>query len=104
MNDSFEPVCSRSAPLALWPAWLNEVRTASSRPNSRKAAMIDTSVRKVRVLRRNSDAHTRWRYFMACSLRGDHRGRMLDERSFVALQRLIGIAGRLRFVGAHHVG
>jgi hypothetical protein len=63
MNDSFEPVCSRAAPFALWPACVNEVRTASSRPNSRKAAMIDTKVSKVRVLRRNSAAQIRCRYF-----------------------------------------
>ena len=59
MKDSFEPVCRRSAPLALLPAWSNEVRTASSMPNSRNAAMIDTSVSIVRVLRRNSAAQIR---------------------------------------------
>ncbi len=50
---------SRLTPAGARPAALNAARTASSMPNSRKAAMIDTSVRIVRVLRRNSDAQMR---------------------------------------------
>src|SRR5258705_4649030 len=101
MNDSFDPVCKRSAPLALCPAWLNEVRTASSRPKSRKAAMMDTSVSRARVLRRNSEAQTRCRYFIAGSSCGDGR---LDQAALVQVQCLVGVLGRLGVVGDHQDG
>ncbi len=47
---------------------LNAERTASSMPNSRKAASTESSVKIVRVLRRNNAAQIRWKYFMATSL------------------------------------
>src|SRR5215510_13057225 len=47
---------------------LNAVRTASSMPNSRNAASTESSVKIVRVLRRNSAAQIRWKYFMCTSL------------------------------------
>src|SRR5690606_19199001 len=64
MNDSREPVCRRSAPFALCPASAKLVRTPLSRPNSRNAARIESRVRIVRVLRRNSSDQIRGRYFM----------------------------------------
>src|ERR1700744_3728949 len=101
MKKSREPVCSREAPLALWPACWKEMRTASSRPNSRKAVMIDTSVSTVRVLRRNSAAQIRWRYFIA-SGGGRRVGR--DQRALVQMQRMARAAGGLRIVRDHHDG
>src|SRR3546814_15142587 len=67
MNDSREPVCRRSAPFALCPASAKLVRTPLSRPNSRNAARIDSRVRMVRVLRRNSSDQIRGRYFIDLS-------------------------------------
>src|SRR5688572_23613989 len=67
MKDSREPVCRRSAPFALCPASAKLVRTPLSRPNSRNAARIDSRVRIVRVLRRNSSDQMRGRYFIAAS-------------------------------------
>src|SRR5690606_22002413 len=83
--------------------WLpesNAVRTASSMPNSRNAATIDTRVSTVRVLRRNSAAQIRCRYFMTASSR---RGRF-DERALVQMQRMAGVFRRLGIVGNHHDG
>src|SRR5664280_981372 len=97
MNESFDPVCRRCAPLAPCPAWVNDVRTASSRPNSRNAAMMDTSVRKVRVLRRKSDAQTRCRYFIASPSGCDR----FDEAALVEVQRVVGVLGGLWIVGDH---
>src|SRR5664280_2954050 len=97
MNESFDPVCRRCAPLAPCPAWVNDVRTASSRPNSRNAAMMDTSVRKVRVLRRKSDAQTRCRYFIASPSSCDR----FDEAALVEVQRVVGVLGGLWIVGDH---
>src|SRR5580765_1022974 len=97
MKESRAPVCSRRAPLALCPAWSNEVRTASSRPNSRKAAMIETRVSKVRVLRRNSDAQTRCRYFIVPPSGRDR----LDQRPLVEMQDVVGVLGGLGVVGDH---
>src|ERR1035441_7352469 len=98
MNESFELVCSRCAPLALCPAWANEVRTASSRPNSTNAAMMDTSVKKVRVLRRKSEAQTRCRYFIA---RPSGCDRGFDQAALVEVQRVVGVLGGLGIVGHH---
>src|ERR1700729_380546 len=100
MKDSFEPVCRRCAPIALLPASSKPVRTASSMPNSRNAAMIDTSVRMVRILRRNSAAQIRCRYFMATSS-GEC---LLDQRAFIQMQRVVRVLGGLRIVGDHHDG
>src|SRR5689334_3469689 len=91
MKDSFEPVCSRLAPAALLPTLAKLVRTPSSMPNSRNAVRIDTSVRMVRVLRRNSAAQIRCRYFMRASS-GD---RLLDQRALVQVQRVVGVLGGL---------
>jgi len=56
--DMRELTISRPAPSTLSPA-LKAWRTELSRPNSRNAAMIDTRVSTVRVLRRNSAAQIR---------------------------------------------
>jgi hypothetical protein len=66
--DIFEVTTSRPAPATLLPA-VKATRTESSSPNNRKAATMDTRVRMVRVLRRNSAAQIRWKYFMSCSFR-----------------------------------
>src|SRR4030095_7300402 len=98
-----EPVCRRCAPLALCPACVNDVRTASSRPKSRKAAMIDTSVSTVRVLRRKSAAQTMCRYFMPRPPRSGGRDR-LDQSALVEVQDLVGVFRSLRVVRDHQDG
>src|SRR5437868_1231314 len=64
--------------------------------------MMDTSVRKVRPLRRNSAAQIRWRYFMARSsgygLGGSH------QRALVEMQRVAGTRSGARVVGDHDDG
>src|SRR5690606_13059129 len=107
MNDRREPVCRRWAPLAVWPASSKLARTPSSRPNSRNAAMIETRVRTVRVLRRNSSAQTRCRYFIAIapvSGRSGGVGGLFDQRALVEVQGVGGVLGGLRVVGDHHDG
>src|SRR5258705_9665400 len=94
MKDRRAPVCSRRAPGAERPAWSKDTRTASSSPNSRKAAAIDTSVRIVRSLRRNSDAQTRCRYFMADSLGPS----AAHQRALVQVQGLARKLSRLGIV------
>src|SRR5688500_19063886 len=69
MKDRREPTCRRSAPCALRPASAKLSRTPLSRPNSRNAARIDSRVSTVRVLRRNSSAQIRCRYFIVQGLR-----------------------------------
>src|SRR5215831_7088075 len=102
MNDRRDPVCRRCAPLTLCPACANDVRTASRRPKSRKAAMIDTSVSMVRVLRRKRAAQTRCRYFMS-ALPSSARDR-LDEGALVEVQDLVRVFGCLRVVRDHEDG
>src|SRR6187402_1743866 len=63
MIEMREDTTRRLAPAALGGA-LNALRTASSMPNRRNAASTDRSVKIVRVLRRNSAAQIRWKYFM----------------------------------------
>src|SRR5690606_16690510 len=107
MNDSFDAVCSRCAPSAFCPSCAKLVRMPSSRPNSRNAAMIEASVRKVRVLRRNSAAQTRWKYFMSTSSVSAASGRpdlLLDQHALVEMQGVARVLGRLRVVGDHHDG
>lgn|SRR5690349_21322404 len=66
--DSFEVVMRRLVP-ATFALELNATRTESSMPNSRNAVTTDSSVRKVRVLLRNSAAQIRCRYFISASSR-----------------------------------
>src|SRR5690606_38019113 len=106
MNDSRQPVCRRCAPLALWPASSKLARTPSSRPNSRNAARIETRVRKVRALRRNSAAQTRCRYIMGvlpCQARSGV-DRLFDQRALVEVQGVAGVLGGLGVMGDHHDG
>src|SRR5690606_33279101 len=108
MKDSFEAVCRRCAPSAFCPSCAKLVRMPSSRPNSRNAATIEASVRKVRVLRRNSAAQTRWKYFISASSgsrRGSRRVRLLfDQHALVQMQGVAGVLGRLGVVRHHHDG
>src|SRR6185437_278826 len=101
MIEKREATTSRSAPARLLLPPVNATRTALSRPNSRNAARIDTSVKVVRVFLRNSAAQMRWKYFIAlssgCALR-------FDKGALVQMQRVRRILGGFRIVRDHHDG
>src|SRR6185437_2560753 len=69
VNVSLEIVTRRSAPAILLPALRNAARTESNSPNNKNAAITDSKVNSVRVLRLNRAAQTRWKYFMQAPLR-----------------------------------
>src|ERR1022692_2284332 len=69
VNDILETVTSRSTPATPAPALAKALRTESSRPNSRKAASTDNSVKMVRVWRRNMALQIRWKYFTPATTR-----------------------------------
>src|SRR6185437_755937 len=102
VNVSLEIVTRRSAPAILLPALRNAARTESNSPNNKNAAITDSKVNSVRVLRLNRAAQTRWKYFMQAPLRA--RFRPLDQRALIEVQHMACVFGCLRIVRDHDDG